>query len=138
MSQSEKIKAQIDKSRLPQHVAIVMDGNGRWAKKRGLPRLWGHRTGAKSVTDIVEAAGDIGIKVLTLYAFSTENWSRPKREIDGLMHLLKATLKSEEASLNENNVRLEAIGDLSRLPADVRGCTRLAPGSLRKCHSRRS
>ncbi len=96
-----------------------MDGNGRWARKRKLPRLWGHRAGAKAVREIVEIAGKLGVQVLTLYAFSTENWLRPKMEISGLMTLLKHTLQTEEANLNRNNVRLETIGDLSRLPDDV-------------------
>ncbi len=109
----------IDQSRVPAHVAIIMDGNGRWAKQRHLPRLWGHKVGSTSVRDIVEAAGQIGVKVLTLYAFSTENWSRPTTEISGLMKLLKATLKSEQANLDKNNVRLDTIGDITALPKDV-------------------
>jgi undecaprenyl diphosphate synthase len=109
----------IDRSRLPAHVAIIMDGNGRWAQRRRLPRLLGHRIGAKSVREVVEAAAELGIKVLTLYAFSTENWSRPQREIDGLMRLLKQTLKNEEPNLRKNNIRLETIGDITRLPEDV-------------------
>jgi len=116
---TDKLYKKINKSMLPKHVAIIMDGNGRWAKKRHLPRIFGHQKGAKSVREIVEAAGDLGIEVLTLFAFSTENWSRPKREVDGLMNLLKVTLRREEANLNKNNVRLEAIGDLSRLHQDV-------------------
>lgn len=114
------ILEKIDKARVPVHVAIIMDGNGRWAKRRGLPRLFGHRQGTKSVRDIVEAAGEIGVGVLTLYAFSTENWSRPKDEVSGLMKLLIATLRREQAHLDKNNVRLETIGDLSRLSDDVR------------------
>src|SRR4051812_21715584 len=110
---SDDLRKKIDMTRLPAHVAIIMDGNGRWAKKRSLPRLWGHRTGAKSVREIVETAGDVGVKVLTLYAFSTENWSRPSSEISGLMRLLKQTLRSEQPHLDKNNVRLETIGDLS-------------------------
>lgn len=117
--QASALLNKIDKSRLPAHVAIIMDGNGRWAKKRHLPRLWGHRNGTKSVREIVETAGELGIKALTLYAFSTENWSRPKPEIAGLMRLLKGTLRGEEAHLNKNNVRLETIGDISKLPAEV-------------------
>lgn len=109
----------IDPAKLPQHVAIIMDGNGRWAKKRYLPRLLGHRQGAKSVREIVEVAGQLGIKILTLYAFSTENWSRSKPEIEGLMRLLKRTLRAEEAHLKKNKVRLETIGDISQLPSDV-------------------
>ena len=115
---SELIK-KIDKSRLPAHVAIIMDGNGRWAKKRHLPRVWGHRTGSKSVREIVEVAGELGVQALTLYAFSTENWSRPRPEIAGLMRLLKNTLRSEEPNLKKNNVRLETIGDIARLPAEI-------------------
>jgi len=118
-SGAEDLLKKIDPTQLPSHVAIIMDGNGRWAKKRKLPRLWGHRTGAKSVRDIVEAAGQVGVKILTLYAFSTENWSRPKSEVDGLMRLLKQTLRSEESHLNKNNVQLETIGDISRLATDV-------------------
>jgi undecaprenyl diphosphate synthase len=118
-SNAEDLQKQIDPTQLPTHFAIIMDGNGRWAKKRKLPRLWGHRTGTKSVRDIVEAAGQVGVKILTLYAFSTENWTRPKGEVDGLMRLLKQTLRSEESHLNKNNVRLEVIGEISRLATDV-------------------
>lgn len=120
MTPSDLLK-RIDKARVPAHVAVIMDGNGRWAKKRRLPRLWGHRQGAKSVREIVEAAGEIGVQALTLYAFSTENWSRPRPEIAGLMRLLKTTLRVEEPNLNRNNVRFETIGDISRLPAEVQG-----------------
>lgn len=111
---------QIDKTRVPAHIAIIMDGNGRWARRRKMPRLWGHRSGTKSVRDVVEAAGQIGVKVLTLYAFSTENWSRPSLEVRGLMRLLSQTIKGEIRNLDRNNVRLETIGDLSRLPEEVR------------------
>ncbi len=96
-----------------------MDGNGRWAKKRGLPRLFGHREGTKSVRNIVEAAGQAGVNVLTLYAFSTENWTRPKDEVSGLMKLLIGTLKREEAHLHKNNVRLATIGDIDKLSTAV-------------------
>ena len=116
---TDQLIQKIDKTRLPRHVAIIMDGNGRWAKKRGLPRLWGHRVGTKSVREIVETAGELGIQVLTLYAFSTENWVRPKTEISGLMRLLKGTLKREELQLDKNNVRLETIGDIKKLPPDA-------------------
>ena len=109
----------IDKSRVPAHVAVIMDGNGRWAKKRHLPRLWGHRQGAKSVREIVQVAGEIGVKYLTLYAFSTENWSRPRPEIAGLMRLLKNTLVKEQSDLDRNHVRFDTIGDISRLPVEV-------------------
>lgn len=118
-TKTEKLAKEISRSTVPAHVAIIMDGNGRWAKKRHLPRIWGHKVGAKSVRAVVEAAGEIGIKALTLYAFSTENWVRPKAEIQGLMKILKQTLKSEEPRLNKNNVRLETIGDISKFPADV-------------------
>jgi undecaprenyl diphosphate synthase len=117
--EAEKLLKQIDRTRLPAHVAIIMDGNGRWAKRRHLPRLLGHQAGAKTVRRIVETAGQLGIQVLTLYAFSTENWSRPKSEMDGLMRLLKVTLRKEVSHLNKNNVRLGAIGNIAQLPEDV-------------------
>ncbi|MCZ7640693.1 MAG: isoprenyl transferase [Verrucomicrobia bacterium] len=104
---------------LPTHVAIIMDGNGRWAKQRHLPRVEGHRVGAESVRVIVRAAGELGIKYLTLYAFSIENWQRPKDEVDTLMKYLARYLKNEIGELNRNNVRLEAIGQIYRLPEFV-------------------
>ena len=104
---------------LPTHVAIIMDGNGRWAKQRMLPRVEGHRQGAESVRTIVRAAGEVGIKYLTLYAFSVENWNRPKDEVDTLMKYLAHYLKSEIPELNRNNVRLEAVGQIYRLPEFV-------------------
>ncbi|KAB2669757.1 MAG: isoprenyl transferase [Verrucomicrobia bacterium] len=104
---------------LPQHVAVIMDGNGRWAKQRGLPRVEGHRNGVESVRAIVRAAGEVGIKYLTLYAFSVENWNRPKDEVDTLMKYLARFLKNEIGELNRNNVRLEAIGQIWRLPEAV-------------------
>jgi len=107
------------KASLPTHVAIIMDGNGRWAKQRSLPRVEGHRNGAESVRAVVRAAGEIGIKYLTLYAFSVENWSRPKEEVDTLMKYLARYLKSEAAELQKNNVRLEVIGQIYRLPEPV-------------------
>src|SRR5437763_9353835 len=107
------------RSLLPNHVAIIMDGNGRWAKQRNLPRIEGHRNGAESVRAVVRAAGEIGIKYLTLYAFSVENWSRPKEEVDTLMKYLARYLKSEAAELQKNNVRLEVIGQIYRLPEPV-------------------
>lgn len=109
----------VDKCRVPQHVAIIMDGNGRWARKLGNQRLFGHRKGVNSVTASVEIAAELGVKYLTLYAFSTENWSRPKDEVEGLMTLLVSTIESETPNLNKNNVRLNAIGDLDSLPAGV-------------------
>jgi len=107
------------KANLPTHVAIIMDGNGRWAKKRGLPRIQGHRKGADSVREVVRGAGEIGIKYLTLYAFSVENWNRPKSEVDTLMKYLLRFLKKEINELNKNNVRLQAIGQIYRLPENV-------------------
>jgi undecaprenyl diphosphate synthase len=104
---------------IPSHVAIIMDGNGRWAKQRHLPRVEGHRVGAESVRAILRAAGEVGIKYLTLYAFSVENWNRPKDEVDTLMKYLARYLKNEIAELNKNNVRLEAIGQIYRLPEFV-------------------
>jgi undecaprenyl diphosphate synthase len=107
------------KSMLPTHVAIIMDGNGRWAKQRNLPRVEGHRHGAESVRAVVRAAGEIGIKYLTLYAFSNENWSRPKEEVDTLMKYLARYLKNEVAELQKYSVRLEVIGQIYRLPEFV-------------------
>ncbi len=107
------------KAALPAHVAIIMDGNGRWAKARGLPRVEGHRNGVESVRAVVRAAGEVGIKYLSLYAFSVENWSRPKDEVDTLMRYLARFLKAEIGELNRNNVRLEAIGQIYRLPEYV-------------------
>ncbi|UCF62796.1 MAG: isoprenyl transferase [bacterium] len=101
---------------LPQHVAIIMDGNGRWAKKRGLPRVAGHNEGIKSVRAVVEACGDLGIKVLTLYTFSKENWLRPRQEVSALMKMLVSTLRKEINELQEKNVQLRAIGNIEDLP----------------------
>jgi undecaprenyl diphosphate synthase len=115
MGNKEDIKA----DKLPVHIAIIMDGNGRWAKKRGNQRIFGHKNGVAAVRDTVEAAAELGIKYLTLYAFSTENWNRPKMEIDALMGLLVQTLNSETSTLMKNNVKLNAIGNLSSLPKDV-------------------
>src|SRR5579859_700726 len=104
---------------LPTHVAIIMDGNGRWAKQRHLPRVEGHRNGVESVRAVVRAAGEAGVKYLTLYAFSVENWNRPKDEVDALMKYLVHYLKTETSELNKNNVRLEIIGQVYRLPEAV-------------------
>jgi undecaprenyl diphosphate synthase len=104
---------------LPRHIAIIMDGNGRWAKKRSLNRIRGHREGAESVRNIVRACREMGIEVLTLYAFSTENWQRPRQEISALMSLLKNFLRSELAEMMENGIRLNAIGQIERFPDDV-------------------
>ena len=105
---------------IPRHVAIIMDGNGRWARQRGLPRIAGHRAGAKSVREIVRVASKLGIEYLTLYAFSSENWSRPKVEVAALMRLLEFYLQKELAELDKDNVRLAAIGRLHELPAGAR------------------
>ncbi|WP_276347451.1 isoprenyl transferase [Daejeonella sp. JGW-45] len=107
---------QIDKDRLPQHVAIIMDGNGRWAKEKGKLRVFGHQNGVVSVRDTVEGAVELGVKYLTLYAFSTENWNRPKLEVMALMELLVATINKETKTLMQNGVRLNAIGNLKSLP----------------------
>ena len=109
----------IDKSELktiPRHIAIIMDGNGRWAKERGLPRIAGHREGINSVREITKICGEIGVKYLTLYTFSTENWSRPKKEVKALMTLLLSTIKKEIKELHKNDVKFSTIGDISILP----------------------
>lgn len=110
----------IDKSNLPKHIAVIMDGNGRWAKKQGAMRIFGHHHGIKAVRETVEACGELGIEYLTLYTFSTENWSRPKIEVDGIMKLLISTIAKEIPDLNKNNVRLKTIGDLESLPTSAR------------------
>jgi undecaprenyl diphosphate synthase len=109
-------KEQIDKTKLPKHIAIIMDGNGRWAKKQGKLRTFGHHNGVDSVRETTEAAAELGVEYLTLYAFSTENWNRPKYEVDALMTLLVKTINKETKTLNKNNIRLQAIGDLKSLP----------------------
>lgn len=111
---------QIDRDRLPQHVAIIMDGNGRWAKERGKDRSEGHREGVVSVRKVVEAATTLGLRYLTVYTFSTENWKRPESEVHALMGLMVAAIHRETPDLMKNNVRLMAIGDLDRLPHEVR------------------
>lgn len=107
---------QIDKSRVPQHVAIIMDGNGRWAMRQQHERIFGHRNAMTAVRQAVEAAVQLGVKYLTLYTFSTENWNRPQAEIDGLMELLIKAVREETKTLMDNNVRLQTIGDLQRIP----------------------
>jgi undecaprenyl diphosphate synthase len=119
-------------SNLPTHVAVIMDGNGRWAKQRGLPRVEGHRNGVESVRAIVRAAGEVGIKFLTLYAFSVENWNRPKDEVDTLMKFLARFLKNEIGELTRNNVRLEAIGQIWRLPEFVQEQLKKTQAALAK------
>lgn len=109
----------LDPDRIPSHVAIVMDGNGRWAKQRKKPRLYGHKVGADSVRDIVETSRELGIKYLTLYAFSSENWNRPQQEVSGLMNILKTYLVSELARMEKNEIRLNCLGDTNQLPKAV-------------------
>jgi undecaprenyl diphosphate synthase len=110
------LKDKIQHDKLPKHLAIIMDGNGRWAKQQGLIRVIGHENGTKSVRDVVEASAEIGIEHLTLYAFSTENWKRPKLEVQTLMKLLVKSLKKEIQTLQDNSIKLCAIGNLSDLP----------------------
>ncbi|MAO07385.1 MAG: di-trans,poly-cis-decaprenylcistransferase [Alteromonas sp.] len=111
-----ELKDQIELSKLPKHIAIIMDGNGRWAKKQGYFRSFGHENGTKAVRDIVEACAELPVPYLTLFAFSTENWNRPKIEVNTLMKLLVSSLKKEIKTLQENNIKLNAIGDLEALP----------------------
>ena len=111
------LKDSIHKDNIPQHVAIIMDGNGRWAKQHGEDRIFGHHEGVNSVREIVEACGEIGVKYLTLYAFSTENWNRPKDEVDALMELLVSTISLETPNLHKKGVRLQVIGDILSLPS---------------------
>lgn len=113
------LKEHINILRLPKHVAIIMDGNGRWAKKRSMPRAYGHENGAKAVRQVVEGSAELGVENLTLYAFSTENWNRPKLEVQTLMRLLVSSIKREIKTLQKNNIRLCAIGDLDSLPPKV-------------------
>lgn len=112
--------APLDPERLPRHVAIVMDGNGRWAKQRRKPRIYGHKVGADSVREIVEMSREIGIGHLTLYAFSTENWNRPEQEVSGLMNILKSYLVSELSRMEKNEIRLNCLGETAKLPGTVR------------------
>jgi undecaprenyl diphosphate synthase len=119
MSASDLLNS-IDKSRLPQHVAVIMDGNGRWAKQHGKARVFGHTNGVNSVRQVSEAAAELGIKYLTLYAFSTENWNRPKFEVEALMLLLVDTINKEIATMMKNNISLKAIGNLDGLPSASR------------------
>ncbi len=113
------LKENIVTTKLPEHIAIIMDGNGRWAKKQGMLRAFGHENGTKSVRQVVEACAELGIKNLTLYAFSTENWNRPKLEVQTLMRLLVSSLKKEIKTLQDNNIKLSSIGNLKTLPEKV-------------------
>ncbi|HKK69470.1 MAG TPA: isoprenyl transferase [Bacteroidales bacterium] len=118
-------KQHIITSKLPEHIAIIMDGNGRWAKQRDSMRIQGHRAGAKSVREVTEACAELGVKYLTLYAFSTENWNRPKAEVSGLMNLLVDKLDKELSTLTKNNIRLTTMGDTTQLPEKVQKKLRL-------------
>ena len=110
------LKSQINLNKLPEHIAVIMDGNGRWAKQFGKVRIFGHKNGVKAVRETTEAAAELGVKYLTMYAFSTENWGRPKEEVNALMTLLVGTIRKEINTLMENKIRLQAIGDLKNLP----------------------
>lgn len=110
------LKDKIDLQRLPEHIAIIMDGNGRWAKERSQDRLYGHHEGVQSVRQIVEGCAELGVSYLTLYAFSTENWERPRAEVDGIMELLVTTIRKEVETLHKNNIRLHVIGEIEQLP----------------------
>jgi len=122
---------EIDRSRLPRHVAIIMDGNGRWAEQRGLSRIYGHRVGKDSVRAVVEQSRELGIQYLSLFAFSTENWNRPPREVDGLMTLLRKYLASELGKMMRHGIRLLAVGSLRRLPPAVREALRASIAATR-------
>lgn len=115
-----QLRNEIDSSKLPQHVAIIMDGNGRWAKQRGLDRIFGHQQGVNAVREVIEAAAELHIEYLSLYAFSTENWGRPDEEVSALMGIMIQSLSNETKTLLKNNIRLMAIGDMDRLADDVR------------------
>ena len=129
----QNMSIEISKERMPRHVAIIMDGNGRWAKQHGLVRMFGHKKGVETVHNITEEAARLGIEYLTLYIFSTENWNRPKEEVDALMSLLVDTIVKETDTLMKNNVRLLTIGDLERLPKEARrkfeGCMEETAGN---------
>ncbi|NQU84867.1 MAG: isoprenyl transferase [Mariniphaga sp.] len=114
------VKDKLDRNKIPNHIAIIMDGNGRWAAKHGNARIFGHEKGVESVRAVVEASGEIGVKFLTLYAFSTENWGRPPEEVNALMGLLIQAIENETEKLNKNNVRLGVIGNIEQLPIDVK------------------
>lgn len=112
------LKSQLDLNKIPEHIAIIMDGNGRWAKGKGKFRIFGHQNGVNSVREVCESSAEIGVKCLTLYAFSTENWSRPAKEVKALMELLVKTIKREMPTLQKNKIRLHTMGQLERLPSD--------------------
>ena len=114
------MKELIDLSNLPKHIAVIMDGNGRWAQKQGAARVFGHRNAIKAVREVTESCAELGVGFLTLYAFSTENWGRPRMEVQALMELLVSTIRDELPTLQKNNVRLDSIGDLNSLPGNCR------------------
>src|SRR5690606_11241111 len=116
------MKENIDSNNLPKHVAVIMDGNGRWAKQKGAARIFGHKNAVKAVREVTEGCAELGVQYLTLYAFSTENWGRPKEEVDALMQLLVSTIRGELKTLNKNKVRLTSIGDIDKLP---KGCQKV-------------
>jgi len=125
-STEAKLLASIDLARLPRHIAVIMDGNGRWAKRQGKPRIFGHRAGADSVRSIVDTCRRIGIEAVTLYAFSTENWKRPKTEVKALMQMLKRYIRKDVKEVHEHGIRFQTIGDLYALPQDVQDEIRAA------------
>mgnify|MGYP001423297144 CR=1 FL=1 len=118
-TEEARLLAEIDPQRLPAHIAVIMDGNGRWAKKRGKPRIFGHREGAESVRAILDTCARLEIKAVTLYAFSTENWKRPEQEVSGLMQMLKIYLKKELGTVHKNNIRFQAIGNIKGLDNEI-------------------
>jgi len=130
-SEEAELLARIDPARLPNHIAVIMDGNGRWAKQRGKPRIFGHRAGAESVRAILDTCARLEIKAVTLYAFSTENWKRPEKEVSGLMQMLKHYLKKELKMVTENNIRFQAIGNIYGLAEDVQKELRAAEEKTR-------
>jgi len=125
-AEEKKLLARIDRSRLPLHIAIIMDGNGRWARRRGLPRTFGHRAGVESLRDVVKICVELGIKFLTVYAFSTENWKRPREEVNTLMNLLIEYLQREIDELHANGIRVNPIGKLEELPASAQKAVLMA------------
>ena len=129
----ESFRSKLNRNNIPEHIAIIMDGNGRWAAQHGKPRVMGHENGVESVRAVVEGAGEIGVKHLTLYAFSTENWDRPKEEVEALMGLLVHAIEAETESLMKNNVSLSVIGDINAMPEKVReklnGCVNFLKGN---------